>query len=190
MNESHLRFCSSPEWARYVADELLPWVLASYELGDDVLEIGPGPGLTTDVLRQVVPRLTAVEIDETLATKLARRLVGTNVTVVHGDGTRLPFEAARFSAATLFTMLHHVPSAGLQDRLLAEVCRVLQPNGLIVGTDGLDTPERRAVHIEDTFVPVDPAALPGRLAAAGFTDALVERAGDRIRFAALAPRSC
>lgn len=55
MNEAHVRFCSSPEWASYVAGELLPWVLASYELGDDVLEIGPGPGLTTDLLRQMVP---------------------------------------------------------------------------------------------------------------------------------------
>ena len=187
MNEAHLRICSSPEWASYVAGELLPWVLASHELGDEVLELGPGPGLTTDVLRQLVPRLTAVEIDQSLAARLARRLTGTNVIVVRGDGTRLPFGPARFSATTLFTMLHHVPSAALQDRLLAEVCRVLRPGGLIVGTDGLDTPERRAVHAGDVFVPVDPAILPARLAAAGFTDQVVEQAGNRIRFTARMP---
>lgn len=186
MNEAHLRICSSPEWAGYVADDLMPWVLASYELGDDVLELGPGPGLTTDVLRRLVPRLTAVEIDASLATQLARRLAGTNVTVLHGDGTQLQFGAARFSAVTLFTMLHHVPSAGLQDRLLAEVRRVLCPAGLVVGTDGLDTAERREVHTGDTFVPVDPETLADRLVAAGFTSPVVEQSGDRFRFAALA----
>ena len=189
MNEAHLRFCSSPEWASYLADELLPWVLASYELGDDVLELGPGPGLSTDVLRQQVARLLAVEIDEVLAAQLARRLAGTNVTVLRGDGTRLPFEPARFSAATVLTMLHHVPSAALQDQLLAEVCRVLRPGGLLLGTDGTDTPQRREVHVGDIFVPIDPVTLPGRLAAAGFTGAVVEQAGDRIRFAARAAYS-
>ncbi|TMD63474.1 MAG: class I SAM-dependent methyltransferase [Chloroflexi bacterium] len=187
MNEAHLKICSSPEWASYVASELLPWVLASYELGDDVLEVGPGPGLTTDLLRHMVPRLTVIEIDESLAAQLARRLAGTNVTVLHGDGTQLPFKPARFSAATLFTMLHHVPSVALQDRLLREVRRVLRPRGLLVGTDGLDTPERREVHAGDIFVPIHPAALPNRMRAAGFADPVVEEAGDRIRFAARAP---
>ena len=64
MNEAHLRICASPEWAAYVESELLPWALGDAELGDEVLEVGPGPGLTTDVLRQRVPRLTAVEIDD------------------------------------------------------------------------------------------------------------------------------
>jgi len=184
MNEAHLKFCSSPEWASYLADDLLPWVLASHELGDDVLELGPGPGLSTDVLRQRAARLVAVEIDEALAAQLARRLAGTNVTVLRGDGTRLPLEPARFSAATLLTMLHHVPSAALQDQLLAQVRRVLRPGGLLLGTDGLDTRQRREVHIGDVFVPIDPVTLPDRLAAVGFTDVVVERAGDRIRFAA------
>lgn len=71
------------------------------------------------MLRRRVPRLTAVEIDERLASALAERMSGSNVEVVHGDGTRLPFDPGQFSAATLFTMLHHVPSAARQDKLLA-----------------------------------------------------------------------
>jgi hypothetical protein len=67
VNRAHLEFCSSPEWARLVEDELLPWVLDGRELGDDLLEVGPGPGLTTDVLRRRAARVTAVELD------LARR---------------------------------------------------------------------------------------------------------------------
>jgi SAM-dependent methyltransferase len=187
MNEAHLRICSSPEWAAFVETELLPWALSDHDLGNDVLEVGPGPGLTTDVLRRRVPRLTAVEIDDVLAANLAGRLQGTNVEVVHGDGTSLPFDAGRFSSATLFTMLHHVPSVGLQDRLFAEVRRVLRPGGLMVGTDSVDTAPRRELHEGDTFVPVDPATLTDRLAATGFVDIAVSEAEDGFRFMAHAP---
>jgi len=187
MNEAHLRICASPEWAAYVESELLPWALDGQDLEDDVLEVVPGPGLTTDVLRRRVPRLTAVEIDDRLAQALAGRLAGSNVEVVHAGGARLPFGSGRFSAATLFTMLHHVPTADLQDTLLAEVRRVLRPGGWLVGTDGLATPERTELHRDDDWNPVDPATMPGRLAAAGFAQPAVEVTGDRFRFAATVP---
>ncbi|HEY4462705.1 MAG TPA: class I SAM-dependent methyltransferase [Streptosporangiaceae bacterium] len=184
MNEEHLRICSSPEWAEYVRDELVPWALAGDELGDDVLEIGPGPGLTTDALRGRVARLTAVEIDDHLARELSGRLAGTNVEVVRGDGTRLPFEEGRFSGAVMFTMLHHVPSADLQDQLLGEVRRVLRPGGLLAGTDSPETPARRELHEGDIYLPVDPAALADRLLAAGFATAIVEEGEQSFRFRA------
>src|ERR1700735_1477976 len=148
MNEAHLRICASPEWAAFVESELLPWVLAETDLGDEVLEVGRGPGLTTDVLRRQVPRLTAVEVDERLARALAGRLAGTNVTVLHADATALPFGAGRVSAATLFTMLHHVPSSAQQDQMLAELRRVLRPGGVLAGTDTGDIPSGRGVHTD------------------------------------------
>jgi SAM-dependent methyltransferase len=191
MNERHLQLCASAEWAETVRRDILPWALGGRDLGDDVLEIGPGPGMTTDVLRQTVDRLTAVEVDPRLAAALTARLVGSNVDVVHGDGANLPFGAGRFSGATSFTMLHHVPSPPLQDRLLAEVRRVLRPGGLLVGVDSVDNPEWRELHTDDTCVPVDPATLAERLQAAGFVDVEVERASPeparRFRFAARAP---
>ena len=185
VNKAHLEFCSSPEWARLVEDELLPWVLDGCELGDDLLEVGPGPGLTTDVLRRRAARVTAVELDLALAGKLSARLAASNVRVVAGDVTRLPFPADRFSAAACLTMLHHIPSAALQDAALAELARVLRPGGVLAGSDGLDTPARRELHVDDVFVPVDPGTLEGRLRAAGFGQARVDVAGDRVRFAAL-----
>jgi SAM-dependent methyltransferase len=185
VNKAHLEFCSSPEWARLVEDELLPWVLDGRELGDDLLEVGPGPGLTTDVLRRKAARVTAVELDLDLAGKLASRLAGSNVTVIAGDVTRLPFPADRFSSAACLTMLHHIPSPALQDAALAELARVLVPGGLLVGSDGLDTPARREIHEGDVFVPVDPGTLGTRLRAAGFARAEVGLAGDRLRFVAI-----
>ena len=149
------------------AELILPWALTEMELGDDVLEVGPGPGVTTDGLRTHVRRLTAVEADDELATALAARLAGTNVEVLHADATNLPFENCRFSAAAAFTMLHHVPSPELQDRLLAEVARVLRPGGVFVGIDSADTLEWRELHVGDVCVPVDPATLGERLARVG-----------------------
>jgi len=57
---------------------------------------------------------------------------------------------------------------------------------VLIGTDGTDTPERRVLHVGDVFLPVPPAELPARLAAAGFVDPVVETRDDRIRFAATA----
>jgi SAM-dependent methyltransferase len=184
VNDLHLALCASPEWAFYVEHELLPWVLDGRELGDDVLELGPGPGLTTDVLMRVVPRLTAIELDEQLAAALASRLAGTGVEVVCGDATATGLPSAAFTAVTCFTMLHHIPTAEGQDRLFAETRRLLRPGGLFIGTDGLDTPERRELHVDDIFVPVSPETLPARLTAAGLRDVVVDVDGDRIRFAA------
>ncbi len=186
VNEEHLALCSSPEWARQVKEELLPWVLEDFDLGDDLLEVGAGPGLTTDVLRQHAARVTAVELDAGLAAQLAARLAGSNVEVVTADATSLPFPAGSFSAAACLTMLHHIPSAALQDAALSELRRVLRSGGVLVGSDGLDTPERRSLHHDDVFVPVEPGTLAERLRRAGFATAYVEVSGDRLRFAATA----
>lgn len=193
MNERHLQICGSAEWADTVRREILPWALAGRDLGDDVLEVGPGPGMTTDVLRRTLARLTAVEVDPDLAAALAQRLVGSNVDVVHADGTTMPFDTGRFSGATSFTMLHHVPSPAQQDRLLAELCRVLRPGGLLAGVDSIDAPEWRELHSGDICVPVDPATLADRLRQAGFVEVEVERAtpepARRFRFSARAATS-
>jgi SAM-dependent methyltransferase len=186
VNSEHLRLCASAEWAALVRDILLPWVLGGDELGDDVLELGPGPGLVTDLLVERAAHVTAVEVDERLAADLRTRMAGRPVEVVTADATALPFQGGRFSAAACFTMLHHIPGADLQDRVLAEVARVLRPGGLLLGTDGEDTPDRRALHVGDTFEPIDPAGFADRLRSAGFVDPMVDSTGDRFRFRARA----
>ena len=168
MNEGHLQFLASPEWARMLETDLLPWLLGVADLGNDVLEVGPGPGLTTDLLRQRAARLTAVEVDAALAAALAARLAGTNVEVIHCDATSTGLPSARFSAATSFSMIHHMPAPSLQDQMFAELYRVLRPGGVFVGTDSRDLDVIRAAHIDDVFVPVDPDTLVGRLEEVGF----------------------
>ena len=184
MNEEHLRLCASAEWAALVRDDLLPWVLGEDELGEDVLELESGPGLVTDLLIERAPRVTAVEIDERLATALRVRMSGRSVEVVTADATALPLPGGRFSSAACFTILHHIPGRDLQDRALAEIARVLRPGGLLLGTDGEDTPSRRALHVDDVFEPVDPGTFADRLISVGFVDPLVDSNGDRFRFRA------
>jgi len=187
MNRFHRWYCRTGHWRHAVQDELLPWALRDLDLGDDVLEIGPGPGLTTDLLRQQVERLTTVEIDATLAGKLRDRLAGTNVTVEEGDATALPFPDLSFTAAVCFTMLHHVPSAELQDRLLREARRVVRPGGVFAGSDSRTSTVFRLVHLGDTMVLVDPDNFAGRLEAAGFIDVEVRPAKQAFRFRATVP---
>jgi ubiquinone/menaquinone biosynthesis C-methylase UbiE len=162
-------------------------VLRGVELGDEVLEVGPGPGLTTDLLRKRVPRVTAIEIDPRLAGALRQRTLGQGVEMVTGDATAMPFQAARFSAAVSFTMLHHVTSPELQDRLLAEVCRVLRPGGVFAGSDSTASFLFRLAHLGDTMVLVDPDHFVSRLQAAGFTDARVRRGNRTFSFRAIRP---
>ena len=108
MNRLHHWLCDSARW-RETIEQRVPWALAGADLGQNVLELGPGPGLTTDLLRPTVRRLTAIEVDPRLSQSLSLRLRGSNVAVVTGDATAMPLSDARFSGVVSFTMLHHVP---------------------------------------------------------------------------------
>jgi len=152
-----------------------------------VLELGPGPGLTTDLLRQRASSLTAIEIDPALARSLAERLRGSNVRVVAGDATELPFADEQFSGVVSFTMLHHLPSPALQDQLFGEVWRVLEPGGVFVGSDSRQSWRMRMIHVGDTLVPIDPESVSPRLALAGFELVEVEKNSRAFRFHARRP---
>jgi SAM-dependent methyltransferase len=79
-------------------------------------------------------------------------------------------------------MLHHVPTAPLQDRLLAEARRVLRPGGVFAGFDGVGSFLFRLIHLGDTYTPVNPDTFGRQLEAVGFVDVAVERGWARFRF--------
>jgi SAM-dependent methyltransferase len=167
--------------------ERVPWVIAHADLGQNILELGPGPGLTTDLLRAKTQRLTAIEIDPTLAEALRARLRGGNVDVVTGDARAMPFGDGQFSGGVSFTMLHHVPSAAMQDELLREVRRVIAPGGIFAGSDSMQSLFMRLIHIGDTLVPVDPDTFGLRLETAGFEVLEIEKNSRAFRFLARRP---
>ena len=187
VNLFHRWYCKSDRWARRLQGEYMPAVLGSIDLGDDVLEIGPGPGMSTDWLRERVARVTSVEIDRKLAAALTQRMAGTNVTVIEADATSMALTDASFSGAVSFTMLHHVPTPQLQDRVLAEVHRVLRPGGVFAGMDSTPNLVWNIYHVFDDRCPADPATFASRLEYAGFTDVSVRRAGSGFSWRATKP---
>ena len=100
----------------------------------------------------------------------------------------MPFADGRFSGVVCFTMLHHVPSPELQNRLLSEVSRVLRADGVFAGTDSLGTGRAfKLLHIRDTLVPVLPDELPARMERAGLIEPHVDSRNRSFRFRARKP---
>ncbi len=187
MNLVHRWLCSSSRWKQAVKQHIVPWTLEGIDLGPKVLEVGPGYGATTEVLSSRVEQLTCVEIDAKLVEVLRRHTLKKNVTVLLGDATAMSFPDATFDGAVCFTMLHHIPSAQLQDLLLAEIARVLRPGGIFAGTDSLDSRFFRLLHFSDTLVLIKPDAFAHRLEAAGFEDVEVNVNPYAFRFRARKP---
>lgn len=184
MNQLHHWYCRSSRWKKKLETEILPWSLHEVELGEAVLEVGPGPGLTTDWLRRRCRGLTCLELDRSLAGSLERRVAAAGVRVDCGSGTAMPYPDCTFSSVLSFTMLHHLPSAAAQNRVFDEVYRVLKPGGVFAGVDSQLSWWMKMFHICDTLVVVDPVTLPRRLEGAGFTGVNVQTNNTRFRFLA------
>jgi SAM-dependent methyltransferase len=184
VNRLHRLLCASGVWRGVVRDRIVPWVLDGIQPGSEVLEIGAGPGAATEALHDRVAHLTCVEIDAEMAAQLSRRVAPHGVTVLCQDATATRFPDTSFDAVLSFSMLHHLPSAGLQDRLFSEVFRLLRPGGVFAGFDIRATTAARIVHAFDTMVPIHPPGLPHRLLRAGFIDAETTIGAGGFRFRA------
>ena len=173
VNENHDQLLGTPEWAAFLHDEVLPAATRGVGLGDDMLEIGPGPGAATSWLRERVRRLVAVDLALDSVSALRHTFSGTNVSVVAGDATELGYPDGSFDSVGTFTMLHHVPTRRLQDAIFAEALRVLRPGGTLVGSDSLASDRLHHFHEGDTYNPVEPASLLARLQTLGFAEVSV-----------------
>jgi ubiquinone/menaquinone biosynthesis C-methylase UbiE len=182
VNENHAKLMPSPQWATHIQDEVLPVASAGLDLGPQLLELGPGPGAATDWLRHRVKRLVAVESDPAAAARLADRF-GT-VEVIAGDASALTFPDESFDTVVTCTMLHHVPTRALQDKILTEAYRVLRPGGAFLGSDSLPSDDLHRFHEGDVYNPVEPAAFLTRLQMAGFTQITIH-VGHNLIFAAI-----
>jgi SAM-dependent methyltransferase len=173
MNDNHAQLCASPEWAEHIQTEILPVLTRDVDLGADMLEIGPGPGAATDWLRHKVARLTAIEVDESAAALLADRFAGTDVVIVTGSAAELTYPDGSFDSVGCFTMLHHVPTIAMQNKILSEAFRVLRPGGALIGSDSLPSTDLHDFHAGDTYNPIEPATLLSRLQTLGFAEITV-----------------
>jgi SAM-dependent methyltransferase len=187
VNLMHNVICASRPWRRRVERELVPWALEGVELGPRVLEVGPGLGATTRVLLKRLGPVDVLELDQRYCKRLQVQF-GSRIHIQQGDATAMPYPDRRFSGVVCFTMLHHIPTPELQDRVFSEVARVLAPGGVFAGTDSLGTSLTfKLIHIGDTLNLIAPDQLPARLEAAGLIDPEVELGEGAFRFRARKP---
>jgi len=183
MNLYHQWLCRSQAWSEFVGSTVIPESLGGVDLGDRVLELGPGYGASTRALLHSLRELVVLEPDPRLAARLGREF-GTRLDVVRGDATRMPFGAGVFSAVVCFTMLHHLPSTAAQDHLFSEVARVLRPGGIFVASDSRGGWRFRLIHLLDNCTPIGADGLEARLQRVGLDASKIEAAPSHIAFLA------
>jgi SAM-dependent methyltransferase len=184
VNPDHDKLCGSPEWAAWLQSHVLAELTAGTGLGEDLLEIGPGPGAATGWLAERVKNLTALETDPAAAGRLAARHPG--VTVDTGDATAMPYPDGSFDSVASFTMLHHVADTRAQYQILSEALRVLRPGGALLGSDSLASNALHHFHADDVYNPVDPGSMLAWLRILGFTPVTVT-VGEALLFTARKP---
>ena len=141
--------------------------------GDDVLDIGCGPGAFLATHAGVARTVTGLDASQTMVkaaqSRLANRIAAGTARVLLGDSARLPFDNEAFSAVTVIT----VPIN------LAEVYRVLRPGGRVVIVDELAADPRKAPpdRTAGSLWPHDEAATRQLIQDAGFVDLHVRYRG-------------
>lgn len=112
--------------------------------GERVLELGPGPGaFTVEAARRAGPwgRLIAVDIQPRMIAQVearVRRAGLTNVETHVASAHSLPLPDASVDRAFLITVLQEIPDP---DRALAELHRVLVPNGVLSVGEAFPDPD-------------------------------------------------
>ena len=98
-----------------------------------VLDVGAGTGAFAFAVAPRAGHVVALEADEEVAAR-ARADAPPNCEVVVGDGEQLPFDDFSFDVAGSVLTLHHTRRPEL---LVAELCRVTRPGGVILVADQL-----------------------------------------------------
>ena len=147
MSKVERAFCCGALWR--TSTKPIVAALPTNRLGHEVLEIGSGGGAIAAELSRAHPGLaiTATDLDPVMVEAATRRLhCFPDVTVTTADATQLPFTAGSFDSVVSCLMLHHIID---WETAVAEIARVLRPDGLFVGYDLVRTPLATAFHRAD-----------------------------------------
>lgn len=121
-------------WSSYIASGTRETVRRLIlDAGDRLLDVGCGTGVLLDQVLARWPTVRAVGTD--LSGKMlavAQERLRGRIPLVRADVSYLPFATHSFDVAVSSSSLHYWPEPG---RALAEVARVLRPEGRLVITD-------------------------------------------------------
>jgi 2-polyprenyl-3-methyl-5-hydroxy-6-metoxy-1,4-benzoquinol methylase len=108
-------------------DRIIPFDLLA---GKDVLEIGCGMGLHTELMARAGARVTALDLSPTSVEATTRRLALKRLSgrVQESDAESLPFPAQSFDFIWSWGVIHHSSRTG---RVVREIARVCRPNGQV-----------------------------------------------------------
>ena len=152
-------------YSNYIFPRLLDWSLGNEEVGKqrslalapargEVLEIGFGTGLNLPYYPREVKRLIAIDSEQMLAERVAKRIAeaGMPVEQYQLDAShRLPFEDQRFdSVVSTFTLctIADLPSA------FAEIRRVIMPEGRFIFLEHGRSDDAKVAKRQDFLNPV------------------------------------
>jgi len=101
--------------------------------GARILDVGCGTGALLAAMAATCPAATLCGLDPVAAMlDRARQRLPATVALQRGWGERLPFAGGVFDVVTSNSAFHYVPAP---ERALAEMHRVLRPQGVLVVTD-------------------------------------------------------
>jgi ubiquinone/menaquinone biosynthesis C-methylase UbiE len=117
------------------------------------LEIGAGTGLNLEHYPEAVTRLVLVEPDRHMRRRLGRRLetLGRQAEIVDASVEELPFPDATFDTAVVTYVLCSVPD---QEEALAEIARVLKPNGRFLFLEHVRSADPKLARRQDRIRPL------------------------------------
>jgi O-antigen biosynthesis protein len=147
------RRAGSPRLIDWTGERCVPWapdISVVYEHfhryfwaarlvgGRRVLDLGSGEGFGSAILAGSAAEVIGIDIDGPSVDHASLNYAAANLEFRLGSALDLSsFETGRFDAVVSFEMIEHVVD---QQQVLAEVARVLAPDGLLVAS----TPDRRA----------------------------------------------
>lgn len=117
------------------------------------IEIGAGTGLNLEHYPEAVTRLVLAEPDRHMRRRLRQRVdaIGRPAEVIDASAERLPFADATFDTALVTLVLCSVSD---QEVALAEIARVLKPNGRLLFIEHVRSGDSKLAKRQDRIRPL------------------------------------
>ncbi len=114
--------------------------------GSELLEVGAGTGRVAIPFAGLGFRVTAVEPADGMLQVLREKAGALPVTVLRGEGAKLPFDAAHFDAILIARLLYVMPD--WRD-VLAEIRRVFKPGAPLLHEWGNGAPDEEWLEMRE-----------------------------------------